>query len=260
MRRPGVILVALAVVMALWPASPATAGGGPRTWRPRRAAAIDYLEGRRGRISWAAMNENGRIWGYHRHQAVDAVSVFKAMLLATYLRMESVDDRPLREWEKDLLGPMIKRSNSAAASRIRDIVGHRRIRRLARAAGMRHFRVVRPWGLSDITAWDQVRFFHRYERFVPRRHEDYARYLLSHVIRPQRWGMARFVDRRLRDWKIFFKGGWGSGTGRYCHQVAWLEKNGRRIAVAIMIEYSPSHRYATRTQQGVARKLMRNLR
>ena len=257
-RRVAVATIALVLAATLMPAPSATAGGDP--WRPRPAAATRYLKSRQGQVSWAAINEKGRIWGHHRHRTVDSVSVIKAMLLATYLRMGSVRDRPLREWEKDLLGPMIKRSNNTAASRIRDMVGHRRINRLARDAGMRTFRVVQPWGLSQITAHDQVRFFYRYERFVPRRHEDYARYLLSHVLKSQRWGLSRFVDRRLKDWKIFFKGGWGFATGRYCHQVAWLEKRGRRIAVAILIEYSPSHRYATRTQQGVARKLMRNLR
>lgn len=257
-RRTAITAIALVLAATLMPAPAATAGGD--TWRPRAAAATRYLKSRQGQVSWAAMNEKGRIWGYRRHRTVDSVSVIKAMLLATYLRMGSVRERPLREWEKDLLGPMIKRSNNAAASRIRDMVGHRRINRLARDAGMRKFRVVQPWGSSQVTARDQVRFFYRYERFIPRRHEDYARYLLSHVIKAQRWGLARFVDRRLKDWKIFFKGGWGFATGRYCHQVAWLEKRGRRIAVAIMIEYSPTHRYATRTQQGVARKLMRNLR
>ncbi|MDQ4144410.1 MAG: class A beta-lactamase-related serine hydrolase [Actinomycetota bacterium] len=226
-------------------------------WRPDKRAALEYLSQRSGSVSFAAVNESGTMWGHHRHRTVEAVSVFKAMLLATYLRMSSVRGRRLHDTDRDLLGPMIKWSDNTAASRIRDVVGHARIRRLARDAGMRRFRVVRPWGLSQITARDQARFFFRFERYVPNRHEDYARYLLAHIVPGQRWGMADFADDRMPAWKMFFKGGWGSGTGRWSHQVAFFEKNGRRIALAILTEHSPSHAYANRTMRGVARRLLR---
>lgn len=251
--------LAAGIAAVLVTAIPIEAGRG-RPWRARRDAAVTYLQGRAGSISFAAINERGRMWGYRRNRVRPAVSVFKAMLLVTYLRMGTVRDRRLRSWEKDMLRPMIRRSDNYAASRCRDIVGHRRIRRLARDAGMRNFRVVRPWGLSEITARDQARFFFSMKRYLPRRHEDFARYQLAHIVPRQRWGMAHFVDRNLEDWRLFFKGGWGSGTGRYGHQVAFLEKRNRRIAVAILTEHSPSFRYAKQTLRGVARRLMGNLR
>ena len=247
------------LVAALVISGAAPAGGGTPVWRPRVQATIDYIHTRSGSVSFAAVNENGRLWGYRRHGRVEAVSVFKAMLLVTYLRMGSVDDRELRRSDRRLLGPMIKRSDNYSASRVRDIVGHARIRRLARAAGMKNFTVVRPWGASQITARDQARFFEEMERWIPERHERYARYLLSHIVPSQRWGLAHFADHRLPGWDLFFKGGWGSGTGRWTHQVAFLEKGGRRIAVAILTEYSPSHSYGARTLRGVARRLMANL-
>jgi hypothetical protein len=219
---------------------------------------VRYLDGRSGSVSFAAVNERGTMWGHRRHKTVEAVSVFKAMLLATYLRMKSVRDRPLRDSDRQLLAPMIKRSDNTSASRVRDIVGHGRINRLARDAKMMHFRVVRPWGASQITARDQARFFFRFERFVPQRHEDYARYLLSHIVKRQRWGIADYADDAMEGWKIFFKGGWGSGTGRWNHQVAFFERKGRRIALAILTEYSPSHAYANETMRGVARRLLRS--
>jgi hypothetical protein len=124
---------------------------------------------------------------------------------------------------------------------------------------MRHFKIARPWGLSKINANEQARFFFRIERYIPRRHERYARYLLSHIVPSQRWGVARYVDRNKPRWRIFFKGGWGSGTGWVCHQVAFLERGDRRIALAVLTRNSPSHRYATRTLRGIARRLLRKL-
>lgn len=227
-------------------------------WRPHTNPVDSYIQTRQGTVYYAVVNENGRMWGRQRHRTVEAVSVFKAMLLVTYLRMGSVRDRDLRGRDRDLLGPMIKVSDSYAASRVRDLVGHGRINRLARAAGMMNFRVARPWGASQITARDQARFFYRIRSFIPRRHEDYALYLLSHVVRHQRWGMADFVDERMHRWDQFFKGGWGSGSGRWSHQVALLEKGSRRLTVAILTEHSPSHSYANRTMRGVARRLLRS--
>jgi Beta-lactamase enzyme family len=254
MRKAAASILAVVIVAA---GTAPTAWAG-RPWRPNTDAALDYIERRSGQVTFAAINERGTMWAHRPHERVEAASVFKAMLLVTYLRMGSVRNRPLRESDRDLLGPMIKRSNSTAASRVRDIVGHGRINELARDARMMNFRVARPWGLSQITARDQARFFFKMEKYIPGRHEGYARFLLSHIVESQRWGLADYVDDRMTQWKIFFKGGWASGTGRTSHQVAFLEKGNRRIALAILTEYSPSHSYANRTMRGVAKRLLRN--
>jgi hypothetical protein len=95
------------------------------------------------------------------------------------------------------------------------------------------------------------------QRYVPRKYRPYDRHLLSHVVRSQRWGIGRVVPRR---WKLFLKGGWGSGSGRVDHQVALLKRGRKRIALAIFTEYNPSHGYGKRTLRGVAARLLRGLR
>ncbi len=121
---------------------------------------------------------------------------------------------------------------------------------------MRHFRYTRPWGLSSIDAAEQARFLFHLERYIPNRHEDYARYLLSHIVRRQQWGVARV---HKPNWELFFKSGWGSGTGAVSHQVAFLERGKRRIALAIMTENSPSLAYSTDTLRGIAKRLLSDL-
>ena len=136
------------------------------------------------------------------------------------------------------------------------MLGPKRMYRLARDAHMRRFYYTRPWGSSLITASDQARFFFRLERYIPRRHERYARYLLSHVTPSQRWGIG---EVHKPNWRFFFKGGWGSGSGSVCHQAAFIERGNKRIAAAVMITSSPSHDYATNTLRGVFKRLLKDL-
>ena len=112
-------------------------------------------------------------------------------------------------------------------------------------------------GLSSIDVADQTRFFLHIDRYVPRRHRRYALRLLGSIVPAQRWGIARV---RPRGWALYFKGGWGSGTGWADHQVALLRRGRRRLAVAILITSSPSHEYGKETLRGIAARLLRGLR
>ena len=176
--------------------------------------------------------------------------------MAAYLRQPSVRDRAIDDDDRSLLDPMIRRSDNDAATRVADLLGPAPINRLATRAGMRDFRYTRPWGQSTVSARDQVSFFFRFERYIPERHERYARYLLSHIVKSQRWGLGRL---NRPNWQLFFKGGWGSGTGAVCHQVAFLERGDERIAAAVMILGSPDHAYATETLRAIGDRLLDDL-
>jgi len=178
--------------------------------------------------------------------------------MVAYLNRASVRDRGLRAVDRALLGPMIRRSDNPTANRVVGLVGPSGIYRVARRTGMENFVLRLPiWGHSRITARDQARFFRRVDTFVRDRHRGYARFLLAHVVPSQRWGMPPVVPAGYR---IFFKGGWGSGTGRVTHQVALLEHGKRRISLAILTEFNPSHRYGTATIRGIAVRLLRGVR
>lgn len=250
MRR---ILAAMCVATIVLAVAPTRAA---EPWRPGVKRAIGYSEQRSGSISFAVVGPAGRMYGYRRDAGVPAVSVIKAMFMATYLRHPEVRERPLRDSDKELLAPMIRRSDNTAATRIADYVGATRINRLAKLAGMQDFSYTRPWGNSTTSARDQARFFFEIERYIPKRHEDYARYLLSHIVKSQRWGIA---DINRPNWRLFFKGGWGSGTGATDHQAAFLERDGKRIAIAIMVMHSPSHEYGKETLRGLADRLLADL-
>jgi hypothetical protein len=224
-------------------------------WQPDIAAARRYARGRAGEVGFAVIDQRGRFRGYNVRDTAPAASVFKVMLLAALLRKRA--DHGLSRRDRRLLAPMIRRSDSVAATVVRDMVGVRRIRRLARVAGMRDFHYNPVWGLSRTSPRDQVRFMYHLQRYIPKRYRAYARWLLSHVVRSQRWGVGRVVPH---GWKLFLKGGWGSGSGRVDHQVALLKRGHRRIGLAIFTEFSPDHAYGKRTLRGVAARLLAGLR
>jgi hypothetical protein len=99
-----------------------------------------------------------------------------------------------------------------------------------------------------------VRFFYRIDRLVPRRHRGYTRAVLKSIVPSQRWGIPTV---RPPGWTIHFKGGWGSGTGAVTHQSALLRKGDKRIAVAVITRFNPTHAYGTWTIRGVAARLLR---
>ena len=55
---------------------------------------------------------------------------------------------------------------------------------------------------------------------------------------------------------MYFKGGWGSGTGAVDHQVALLERGEERIAVAVFTAANGSHAAGKQTLEGVFRRLL----
>jgi hypothetical protein len=249
---PATAFVALLAVFLI---ATGTAGATPsRPWHPDVAGAQRYAQRRQGDIAFAVIDQRGHHYGYRAATTAPAASVFKVMLLASFLRMR--DGRGLSAGDRALLAPMIRRSDSVAATTVRNLVGRRRIERLARVAGMRDFVYHWVWGESRTSPRDQVEFMEHLMAYIPRDHRPYARYLLSHVIRSQRWGIGRVVPC---GWRLYLKGGWGSGSGRVDHQVALLRKGRRRIALALFTQFDPSHAYGKQTLRGLATRLLQGL-
>ena len=231
------------------------AGSVAQAWPPDRDRVARYIDSRSGSISYAVVGPRGHLFAYRGQREVPSASVIKVMFLVAYLRHE-VRGRDLNDDDRSLLAPMIKRSDNAAATQVANRLGPRPINRLAHRAHMTHFHYTRPWGNSRVTATEQARFMFHLDRYIPAGHRGYARYLLSHVVASQRWGIGR---THHPNWDYFFKGGWGSGTGWVDHQVAFIERGGTRIGLAVMITGSPSHDYGKQTLHGMFERLMRDL-
>src|SRR5687767_826292 len=166
MQRLRALVVVLGLVLAVLPAAPASAN---LSWHPRAVNlrdARDYADSRSGSVSYAVVDTEGRIYSHRMSTTVPAASVLKVMFMAAYLRHPSVRDRPLYDSDRDLLRPMITRSDNTTASRIADFVGERRMNRLAAQANMRDFDYTRPWGLTRTSSRDQARFLFRLKGYI----------------------------------------------------------------------------------------------
>lgn len=226
-------------------------------WHPSVIDAREYAQQRTGAVSFAAVGTDGEMVGYRSGTQVAAASVIKVMFLAAYLRQPDVRDRDLRQADRDLLEPMIRRSANAPATTIADRLGPGPIERLAADAGMRDFAYTRPWGLSQTSARDQAAFLLELEQLLPERHRGYAMQLLTEIVDDQRWGIGQVPTP---GWTAHFKGGWGSGTGAVNHQVVLLRHDeGTTVTVAVMTTDNASHDDGSDTLEGVFDRLLGDL-
>jgi hypothetical protein len=207
-----------------------------------------FAASRSGQVAFAVMTEDGRIRGYNANAQFRSASVTKAMLLVAVLRR--APSRPLSAREKALLKPMITASDNKAADTVYAAVGDLGLQAVAHAARMRNLLGVGALFETRITAADQARLFLRIDRLVPKRHRPFARQLLSGIIAPQRWGIVPVAQ--ARHFTVFFKGGWRKGLE---HQVALLERFGRRIAIAVLTTGEASA-YGRATQAGIASRVL----
>jgi hypothetical protein len=226
------------------------------SWVPHVRDAVAYAHARKGEVRFAVRTER-HVWGFRRTNGVHSASVVKALLLVAYLDHPSVQGRPLRAADHRLIDPMIRRSDNRAADRVLALVGARRVEVTARRVGMRRFRL-NPilWGGSRIDASDQTRFFLHFDAHVVARHRATAMRLLASIVPEQRWGIG---EVRPDGWRLYFKGGWGSGTGLVDHQVALLVRGTDRVSAAVLTTGSPDHAYGKQTLHGVFARLLRGL-
>jgi hypothetical protein len=122
---------------------------------------------------------------------------------------------------------------------------------------MNRFAAAEPiWGESEITPRDQTTFFLHIDRDVVARHRAYAMHLLASIIPAQRWGIGEVAPK---GWALYFKGGWGSGTGLIDNQVALLTRGCARVSIAVLTMDDGSHDYGKQTLREVFAKLLTGL-
>jgi hypothetical protein len=223
---------------------------------PNILSAFGYQRHRTGDIAFAVRTDHS-FYGYRPDHQEWSASVLKAMLLVAYLDRPDVAGRSLHNSERALLDPMITRSDNNAANQMDQIVGDDGLRALAARVGMRNFVPTHPiWGESLITPRDQTRFFLHIDSFIPPIHRWYAMHLLASITPSQRWGIGEVAPR---GWKLYFKGGWGSGTGLIDNQVALLRRGCARVSIAVLTMHDGSHDYGKETLKVIFRKLLKGL-
>lgn len=197
-------------------------------------SAARFAATRGGVVAYAVVDSRGRMHSRNATRTFPSASLGKTLLLAATLRRYARAEVPPEVRAR--LGPMIRESDNAAAYAVYRGLGDPPLRAVARAAGLRHTTFNGTWSNIRLTAPDVARLFLRMERLVPARHRRYAMALLGGVVPSQSWGIPHAL--RPRGWSVRFKGGWRRDL---VHQGALAERNGRRVALAILTSGNPPH-------------------
>lgn len=207
-----------------------------------------WARGRARTVAFAVADEDGRVRGLRLHRRFPSASVVKAMLALAVVR--SARERALTPGERALLRPMVTASDNAAATGVYARIGAAPLHRIARVAGMMRFSIGRSWGGALLTPHDQARLFLQIDRLAPSRHRAYLRDLLASIVPSQRWGIAPVAE--ARGFHVMLKGGWRTDV---FHQVALLERDDRRVALAVLTR-GAGHGYGRETQAGIAARVL----
>jgi hypothetical protein len=210
------------------------------------ASAQRYAAARQGSVSFSVIEDETALRGLGQTVTYPSASVIKAMVMVAVLQRQS---------DSALLKPMITASDNAAAIALWNTLGADALRKVARQAGMKRFEIGAHLFEARIDSADQARFFLRIDALVPKARRAYARRLLAGIVSWQRWGIARAAKRH--GFSIRFKGGWRTGIQ---HQVALLERKGRRLAIAVLTSGQPAAAYGQETIEGIAERLLGHAR
>jgi hypothetical protein len=227
-----------------------------KLWKPRTGAALAFIRTRTGDHAFSVRTTGNKFYpGYRPDHQEWSASIVKAMLLTAYIDESSVAHRKLTASERATLTGMIERSDNNDAQAIYNQVGNAGLEALAHRVGMTHF-ATNPqgiWGETLITPRDQTKYFLHIDKYMVSTHRVFAMYLLNHITPSQRWGIGQVNHH---GWKLYFKGGWGYGTGLIDSQVALLVRGCTRVSIAVLNMHDGSQAYGNATLFGVFSRLL----
>jgi hypothetical protein len=165
-----------------------------------------------GRASTIGLKEidskTGVTCTYHPTWHFYAASAIKATILGALLRMAQEQGRHLTATERSRAWLMITQSNNDAATELWDEVGMRRMQHFLNLAKMKQTVLAQAWGLSLLTAHDEILLLSLLSgpnRILSEHSRVYAQYLMSKVISSQRWGVPAGAPASV---KVHVKNGW----------------------------------------------------
>lgn len=266
-----VALLALGAGMAVGARSgspgPTPAAAAPGTISERSlAAARTYAATRRGRVSFAVVDRDGRVRGWNERGTFISASVVKVMLLVGFLRRRAEARRPITAADRLQIGQMIGESDNEAATAVWKQVDDKGLRSLAAFQGMKDFELsglrvpscrctALAWARAQVSARDQAKLLYDLDRMLPARYRTYARSTLMDIEPESHWGVVGVAERA--GFRPYFKVGVRvTGLGVLVHQVARLERPHERFGIAVLTDGNPSEAYGKETVRGIGQRLL----
>jgi beta-lactamase class A len=191
----------------------------------------------------------------------DAASAVKVTIISALL-LKKHGVRHLTAAQRHLAWLMITESDNDAASDLWAEVGMAGMQRFLNKAGMRHTVLNQAWGLTQLTAQDELTLLGILTspgRLLTSPSRSYVLGLMSRVVPGQRWGVPAGAPASLR---ISVKNGWLP----YPDSDDWHVNSigafiGRNVSYRIVVLTSgdPDEDYGINTIQAAARVINRNI-
>jgi hypothetical protein len=189
-----------------------------------------------------------------------AASVIKATIISALLLKEG-GPRHLTSSQRALAWRMITESDNDAATDLWDEVGISGMQHFLNKAKMTHTELSSAWGLTLITAHDEMlllRLLSHKNRVLSAASRRYVLYLMAHVISGQRWGVPAAASRKKVT--VHVKNGWLAYPSEWNINSIGVF-TGKKIIyqIAMLTADNPSMTYGIDTIQGVCRYINLNI-
>jgi hypothetical protein len=221
-----------------------------------------------GRASTIGLKEidskTGVTCAYHPTWHFYAASAIKATILGALLRMAQEQHRHLTPAERSHAWLMITQSNNDAATDLWDEVGMRRMQHFLNLAKMKQTVLAHAWGLSLLTAHDEILLLTLLSgpnRILSESSRVYAQYLMAHVIPAQRWGVPAGAPASV---KVHLKNGWlpyPVSSDWEINSIGFFTSRhpARDYEIAVLTHANPSMAYGIDTIEDAVQPIHRDL-
>jgi Beta-lactamase enzyme family len=199
---------------------------------------------------------------YHATTHFIAASVVKVTILAALLRKLEEEHKALSASQKRLAWLMITQSSNSAATALWDEVGLRGMQHFLDLAGMRQTRLSDAWGLTLLTAHDEIallKILTSVNMVLAKPDRIYARYLMARVIPSQRWGVPAGAPLSVG---VHVKNGWlpyPRGGPWEINSIGAFTSAHRVYMIVMLTYHNPSMIYGIDTIEDAAEVMHRNL-
>ena len=192
---------------------------------------------------------------FHQRRHFHSASIVKVVILGALLRHLMVRHRFLSPEQVTLTTEMITESSNAAATRLWDELGRRRLQRFLDLAKMTHT-TLGPggyWGLTRATAHDELlllKVLKSKDSVLDKPSRRYALSLMARVIPSQRWGVTAGAPD---DMTAHLKNGWLPDPVRWViNSIGIFTGHHRNYRIVVLTRDNPDMTYGVDTIQHVA--------
>jgi len=223
-----------------------------------RQMATEVNQRLQGRLSEVGLtltdSQTGITCWFHSAYHFYAASVVKVTILSALLRKTMEEHRYLTSTESADARLMITQSNNDAATALWNDVGLRFMQHFLNLAGMKHTELNVAWGLTRITAYDEMLLLgllSKPNKVLDDSSRAYALNLMASVISSQRWGVPAGAPKSVT---VHVKNGWlpYPGSDWEINSLGIFTTKHRTYMIAMLTYGNPSMAYGINTIEGAA--------